>query len=420
MADEPTPLAGLPGYFILRTDPTAPQQLVEQQPPNSDPNDIFNILVDPIGAQQIVTDAQRGVPNSDGVVFFPHANMGFSRTSGASRMTSSQSINLVGANVLRTEDRGNGNGPLTLLEGERENEFDQRQPSLYSNQSVNITVNALGGTSLVDARAQDTCAWDGTANAQIFDVTGRNTIATNYTQSVWIQVLVGTNTQLLFLAQQTTQGGDLDMRLTSSPSIWVQLSVTGAYAAALAIGQLVRTEDLEIKTLIWDGSQLEKGTFPSSYVDIAGAPVSRDPDVLSVGAGGYPERLVHQDFNFGLAPYFASTDVRSAEVVVMSFGIANELRITPSNTFKLVVGGATIFESSPLTWSRHQFMVVSFNWLTPILKVSGATSGNFIAGWLSTAKWPLTGTGFRWGGRFGANGVECFANYGEPKIGVAA
>ena len=422
MADprpSPTPLAGLPGYFVLESNPTGPQSLVEQVPPDSEPNDIFNVLTNPLGPQQIVSDAARGVPNDDGQVFFPLSTMGFSRTSGASRLTSAQTINLVAANVLRVEDRGNGNGPLTLLEGERRNDFDHRQPSAYSNQSVNVTVTPLAGTSLIDGRAQDTVAYDGTAAAQIFDITAQQSVAARYSQSIWIQVTAGTNGNMLFLAQSNTQGPGFNMELVGQPAGWVMLSATGDYGALLNIGQLARTQDTNVKTFVWDGSQVEVGAFPSSYIDIAGAPASRDPDVLSVGAGGYPERLVHQDYNFAIAPYFASGELL-ADVTVLSFGIANELRITTTNTFQVVVGGIVIFESPPLVWSRHQQMIVSFNWLTPILKVQGATSGNFTAGWLSTAKWPLTGTGLRWGGRLGVNGQECFAGYGDLKIGVAA
>ena len=47
--------AGLPGYFILQTSPIGVQALVEQVPPGSVGNGVFNVSTNPTGPQSIVS-----------------------------------------------------------------------------------------------------------------------------------------------------------------------------------------------------------------------------------------------------------------------------------------------------------------------------------------------------------------------------
>lgn len=357
---------------------------------------------------------RRGIRVSGGNrILLPLSAGTFSRSSSATYMTGAASLATALSNALRFEDRGDGNGPLVLLEGARTNLFDHRRPNNFSNKNA-VVINALAGTSLLDGRTQDTVDFGLSApNHQIFDITGRTTVLNNfYTHALWIKKVSGSNSNTLLLAQTNTQGAGFDISFTFNDTAWHYLSATGDYGAARAIGQLARDNTVETKTLIWDAHQFEQRKFPSSYVDVSGSSASAVADVLTFASGAYPSRLVSGRWKFHWYPYFANDEVDS-DVVLLSFGGASDELRYVSSTDKLEVftSGVSRGASSALTFSRHQKITITLDWPARKMTIAGATTGDGDTTLTSTDEWPDNVT-LRIGGRQGS-AQEAFGRYSD-------
>lgn len=337
----------------------------------------------------------------------------FARSSGGTYLTSATSIVTAGSNVLRLEDRGDGNGPLALLEGAATNLLDHRRPSNFSNKG-SVVINALAGTSLLDGRTQDTVDFGlASPNHQIFDNTGRATTAQSYAHSIWYKFLSGTNTDFVFYPQITSPDGEI--RFFDSPTDWTYKTDSAVYGVN-GIGQIYRDVAIETKTIIVDCQQLETGKFPTSYVDVNGATASRVADSLTFASGDYPARMANGRWKFHFYPYFANDEVDS-DVVLLSFGGADdELRyVASTDKFEVFTSGVSRGASSALTFSRHQKLTLTLDWPARELTISGATTGNGTVSLTSTDEWPSTGVTLRIGGRQGG-ALECFGRYTEPEV----
>lgn len=346
-----------------------------------------------------------------GGVFYSPSSMSLVRATNATYMTGADSIVTAGNNVLRFENRGDGNGVFSKLEGSRTNVFHHRRPNDYSNKA-SVVINALAGTSLLDGRTQDTVDFGLSApNHQIYDSTGANTTADTYAHSVWYKVLSGTNTNHEWNSNISAPTGVISV--TTSPSGWTYAVSVDTYAAGRAIGQLVRDNAVETKTWIWDCHQFEIGGFASSYIDVSTGTAGRDADELTAAASTFPIRLVKGRYRQRIfLPW--SQDQVSSDVVLYSFGGVNdELRYNATTkAFEVVTSGVQRGIGGAGTHTANTVATLDFDWPGRTLTVSGLATGNGVIALSGTDEWPSDQI-FRMGGRQGTNGVECYAGYGD-------
>ena len=334
----------------------------------------------------------------------------FSRASTAIHMVDNQTLVTAPTNAMRFEDRGDGGGAAWLLEGSRQNLFDFRKPSDFSNQHA--TVNVSAGTSLIDGRVQDTVTYGSSApNHQVYDDTGRNFTAVAHAHSAWYKFLSGTNTNFVIYPQLVDTVGGID--ITNSPTVWTYGSDVSTYTAQ-RIGNIWRDNAAETKTAIIAGHQVEVGTFPSSVIDVSGAPATRAADSLTFASGEYPASLTTGAWSFDFFPYFSQGELAAGDSdVLVSFGGTNdEIRyVGDANAFEVVTSGTRRGISSAVTFSRHQKLTLTVDWHARELTVAGATSGNSTVSLSSTDEWPSNVT-LRVGGEQGGT-AEAFGRYSD-------
>lgn len=342
-------------------------------------------------------------------ILLPFSFGSFSRSSNASFMTGARALSIAADNVLRLEDRGDGEGPAYLLEGAVTNLLAERQASNFSN-TAGPVINTLGGTSLIDGRTQDTVDW--TSDFQIFDFSGSAYAAGHHTLSAWVKFLSGSCSNFRIADVHTHE---LKLDITDNPSDWTFYNATFNYPAARNGFQSYRdTTNAATFTSIIDGNQMQTGKFPTSYVDVNGASASTVADQLTFASGIWPSRLASGRWVQNIWPYFANDEVDS-DVVALSIGGADdELRYNAtSDAFEVFTSGVSRGVSSGLTFSRHQKLTLTWDWVARELTIAGATTGNGTVSLTSTDEWPTAAT-IRWGGRQGG-ALECFARYSEPE-----
>ena len=369
--------------------------------------------MDPLARRLGGAGMRRGLRITGGTrILLPFGKGTFARSSDGTYMTSATALATAGSNVLRLEDRGDGNGPAYLLEGARTNLLEERRPNNFSTKN-GVVINALAGTSLLDARTQDTVDFGQAApDHRIFDAAAGTAAAVAHAHSFWWKVLSGTNTNQQITPQLASSTGRIQP--VTSPSDWTYETDVSTYAGTEGIGQLWTDGAIETKTLIWDAHQFEVGGFPSSYVDVNGATASRVADSLTFASGAYPTRLVSGKWKFHFYPYFKE-DEETSDVTLLSFGGSNdELRYNAtSDAFEILTSNVQRGISSALTFSRHQKITLTIDWLARELVVAGATTGNGTTALSDTDEWPSNVT-MRIGGRQGAT-QECFGRYTEPE-----
>lgn len=345
-------------------------------------------------------------------ILLPFSAGTFARSSSRAYMTGATTLVTAGSNVLRMEDRGDGHGPVPLLEGATENLLVHYRPNNFSNKNA-VVINALAGTSLLDGRSQDTVDFGQSApNHQIFHNPGTTYAADAYTGSIWIKLLSGTNTSQNFARNLSNEVGTI---LTSaSPSDWSQQIATATFAGTEGIGQLVRDNSAETKTWIWDCHQLERRKFATSYVPVDGATASAVADQLTFASGVYPIDLVSGVWEFDFYPSYANDEVDS-DVVLVSFGGADdELRFNAtSDKYEFVSSGVSRGTSSAITSVAHEKHTLKIDMPAREITVTGASGGDGSFSLSSSDEWPSNVT-LRIGGRQGG-ALESFGRYSEPR-----
>lgn len=347
-------------------------------------------------------------------ILLPFSTGTFARTSSGTYMTAARTLVTAGNNVLRIEDRGDGNGAHALFEGAATNLNRYRKPSDFSNKNA-VVINSLAGTSLLDERTQDTVEFgQASPNHQIFDNPGLTYTAEAHTGSIWVKVLSGTNSSQNFARNLSNETGTI--LATDSPSDWEYKTATATFAGTEGLGQLVRDNAAETKTWIWDCHQLETGEYATSYIDVSGAQASRVADSLTFASGVYPVDLVSGIWEWDVFPYFSQAELAAGGVAVLaSFGGANDVLQYDgdANAFEIVTSGTRRGITSALTFSRHQKLTLKQDWINRELTISGATTGNGTVSLSSSDEWPSNVT-LRIGGEQGGANEES-VRLSEPR-----
>lgn len=343
----------------------------------------------------------------------PYGSMTFTRSSQGSYYTqapttgASSFLSVASNDVLRTDNRGDGAGGLTLLEGARTNSI------LYARQLSNQTYwTHNGGTHTSDQGTGP----DGASSAD------RANLLIN--QNAFIQSL-GVGVFSAFgrgysgtSAWQMGIDGVAYTGTTSISTTWQRRSVyTGsAVSYYLPIDSNNRTGSGGIAAsamdVLIDYIQFEASVrFPSTPMPTSGSTFTRAADTLTLTSGSVPAGLLHGPGRFTqISPLFANTDLVSGdEMWLLSLGgSSNGIRIRHNGTdvrVEAVEGGTVRAQSNALTFSRDALLgIVAWNPETGIVSVNGS---NGPTGTL----WVWAAANLRVGGIHSASG-EAFCRFG--------
>lgn len=359
-----------------------------------------------------------------GVTLADYTTGTFSRSSQATNLTSATTITVVGANVLRLEDRGDGNGPVAMFEGAATNLV------AYSNLIGSWTLNGSNtGTS------NATTSPDGTNNAG--NVTKPSTPGTG----PYLALNIGAITEgcISVWAKNNTGGTSTRLRFSFATGIALPITLTSGWARYDAYASFTgaandyisfdhradvpNTGDpaISVATDYYVyGVQLEAvSKFPSSLIPSnSGTSGARSADTLTLTTAQYNTAIQSVPWTFDFYPRFANTECTNGDQRwLFSFGGANDgiyVDTTGGNvTVVVVAGGSIVAQSGALTFSRQQKITVTVRPATGALTVSGATTGN---GTVTGTPWTFANSTLRVGGILSANN-EAFCRISQP-VGV--
>lgn len=344
-----------------------------------------------------------------GPVVLPFFLGSFSRAGSGTYRTGATSIVTAGSNVLRLEDLGDGNGSAYLFEGATTNLFRYRKANDYSNKNA-VVINVDGGTSLLDARDQDSVDYGLVApNHQIFDNPGSTFANDTFTHSIWAKVLSGTNTSQNFGCNVSNE--NLSIAVTTSPSDWTFFSATGALNGEF-IGQLMRDNAVETKTWLWDAHQVEALGFPTSYVDVAGSATARAPDIMSFATYADVMRLGRWKMRWD--PKYAHGEAEVTHTLLDFDSAVTENNVyfdQATNSIRIRVNGVQVL-SQALTFSRNPWVELAFDWVARELTITGATTGDGTYAITGVANWPANT--LYWAARHDGSSPD-YARFTEPR-----
>lgn len=356
-----------------------------------------------------------------------YASGTFSRSSSGTYLTSTTTVAEASTNVLRLEDRGDGNGSVALFEGARTN------LCAYSDQlglwtpftADNVGYSAAGTSPLGTTTA-------GRARKQLGSAPGpyvAGTIGATKAGTLSLWAINNGSTQPTNRLRYSYTSG---IGLTYTPGAsWARYSTyatfTGTTPENISFdtrSNLPNTGDPSLGSiidhLVW-GVQLEAVvTFPSSVIiNNSGASATRSADTLSLTTAQYnTAALLTLPWRFDTYPYFATSDlIDGDEFWLFSFGGSTSgirIRRASGNTrVEVLDGGSVVVSSDPLTFSRHQKLTVTVRPAAGSVTVAGATAGN---GTVVGTAWAFDSATLRVGGILSGTG-EAFCRISQP-VGV--
>jgi len=262
-------------------------------------------------------------------------------------------------------DYSNGTCPNLLVEPQRTNILK------YSSEFISptwITGGVLPNTTISPDGTQNADTCDTTL--QLFQAIPAST-STVYTVSLWVKLGTATNLCLVVnnqLAWNTIGGQSFDSSNGLNTTTWTRISYTFTTPASLPLGAinfhigqngesgLVQSSG---NVYIW-GSQLEAGTYPTSYIPTTSASVTRNADVISkTGISsliGQTEGTIFLDFDYN--------DLSTNFVILNAFLASNAnnrifFHILSNKRLEIICddNGNTQFDvttSSALTLGKHR------------------------------------------------------------------
>jgi hypothetical protein len=365
-------------------------------------------LVSALGGGRQPWDAEAG----DAPAQIPISLLTFTRSSEASYLTSAPTsgaaafLAWAAADALRMEDRGDGAGPLALIERSTTNHL------LYSRSMTNLawspatytrTANAGNGPdgTAVATRVQ------GSALALDQIVLGLGGVV--MCGSVWLRRYDGTtgSGQMLIYNPVAANGS------TSLAATYARFASRATGADKLrAVDSADRSGSGGIAAytadLLADLAQLEPGYYPTSVIRTTTAAVVRSADTATLASALVPPSMLARRWSIQqVSPVFATADLISGDVrVLMSLGDANNcVRIRHTGTdvrCEAVQGGVVKASSGALSFARHALLgPVTWDPATAIVSVGG------VAGSAGTP-WTWAAADLRVGGIYGGAGeADC-------------
>lgn len=364
-----------------------------------------------------------------GVTLATFANGTFSRSSNGTYLTSATTVSEASTNVLRLEDRGDGNGSVPLFEGARTNRiFYSSNVGTWSNGpgtnrgTTNYATSPLGTTTAARVE-KDTTATYGPI------LIGSPPTSTRFAVSCWCADNVSSAGKSTRIGVYNAPGVSLAITI---PASWGFFSVSGTTSASANSGAYPGFDHrvnypttgnpaitVACDFLLW-GVQAEQGAwFPSSHIiNNSGAAATRSADTLTLTTAQYNAAMLDRPWKFDVYPYFSSTDHQDGETYwLYSFGGASDgIYLTKSGgnaTVAVVTGGVVRVSSATITWSRHQKLTVTVTPAAGQVTVAGATTGD---GTQTGTAYTFPSSTLRVGGILSGTG-EAFCRISQP-VGV--
>ena len=340
---------------------------------------------------------------------------------GAPTDGSSAFLAWAGADVRRVENRGDGLGPMLLMEGSRTNYVLQnRNFSTYWSPDAGVYTAGQPSPDGIAAGYRQQVPSTKLGDYQLtvgMPTTGYHSV------SQWIRSYSGTVTGR-FSAWEASGTANLgmtgsidttfrrwDMQYAALSQMWIAPSS----GRALNSGAIPAGAADQIADLI----QIEAAAFPSSAIRTTAATVTRAADALSYAAGQYPASFCDQILSFTFAPDCSSAELVAAAgqfcPIWFGTGSANGIFISNSLAVSVWLSNSQKIVSSAISWSRGQPITFTVRPSAGMLIIGGATTGNGI----------YSGTPFTWSpsdalwiGSRNTGADACFGRFSPTIVGV--
>ena len=233
-------------------------------------------------------------------------------------------------NKPRIEYDASGNCLGLLVEEARTNKVAYSQDFTQSYWTKNELTVAPAPVAAPDGTMTATHAVKAGSNAYLIRL---STASTADRHSIWARTVSGTGTMYI--------AGTRPDALVTVTEEWqrldVQSSNTNVYAASLR-GDATLTE-----VYIW-GSQVETGTFPTSYIPTSGSTVTRAKDIASLAVSEFGYNQEQGSVVAEYIPSIIETDVRGVFELYSLSGASNRVYSSSGNAKHWFVksGGATV------------------------------------------------------------------------------
>ena len=314
------------------------------------------------------------------------------------------------ADALRLEDRGDGAGPLLLIEGARTN-------LLLRSRDVGASPWTLPGFGSLVATDDAAPGPDGLMTALLLSGAdgfspGQQTPLSLAVHSVsaWGRAVTSSSTWTASYAY-TDQPSIPAWYVTNQSTTWTRRTDTVTPATSGNYYPMDLTLGAGPLDLVLDLHQVEVGPFPSSAMRSDAAPAIRQPDVLVFESAQVPGALFVGRGRIGqVSPVFPSSAVSVGDVFwLLGIGPNGGVRIRHDGTgvvLEVVEGGIVRAQSAALTFSANQLLgVVEWSPADGLISVGG------VAGPTGTP-WVWVVDRVRVGGIPGGGG-EAFARIGQ-------
>ena len=286
-------------------------------------------------------------------------------------------------NIRRFEDRGDGNGPMLLLEGARSVALiNSRDPSAAGWDAdlagITTTVNYSASIDGNGSKAYRTLNAGGYWGKRPAAASTAGMAA-----SAWARARTGTTTTRLAVRGGFYGGYNADTKTIGTTYTQFRAAVPTTFDAYVGFWDFYYGGVIAACDFVTDYFSLEIGAFPTSAIITGSSLTDRAADLYDGAIESVPTAMVNGTFQFYIAPEFSDSEgvSHATDQCIFSFAEDDSERIFfvvsgGSIYLRVTSGGATKVTSNALTFSAHQKLTVTINGATGSITVAGATTGN--------------------------------------------